>query len=224
MRKRRTIMIAMLAAGVMLTACQSKEPVAPAQTEISTEQQERSTAEPAAAAQESIAAETLVPAQESIAAETQEQTAPADTQAAVSDTELADLWGMLGMNDAETAGLFGGGEENWTQDKSFYIGRIYQIELLGETYPMYTSCNDEKNVNAVSVWLANGEREVTKEEAEQWAARLTEASGAEPTYNETESEAGSKNWKWFFDGKSVTLNWMDKILSINMNLAVGEMR
>ena len=36
-----------------------------------------------------------------------------------------------GMKDKETAGLFGGGEENWTEDRSFYVGRVYQTQLYG---------------------------------------------------------------------------------------------
>ena len=33
--------------------------------------------------------------------------------------ELKDIAGMVGMVDKDTAGLFGGGEENWTEDRSF---------------------------------------------------------------------------------------------------------
>lgn len=201
MRKCIGIIIAVMVSSFTLFACQKPMEETTAAVEESVEQKESDeTAQESTVSQET------------------------DTETVSTDITIADLWAMLGMNDADTADLFGGGEENWIEDKSFYIGRIFEVELLGETYPMYTSCDAEKMVNAVSVWLANGEREVTEEEAEQWAARLTEETGVEAAYSDTESEAGSKNWKWFFDGKSITLNWLGDILSINMNLAVGELK
>lgn len=152
---------------------------------------------------------------------TAEQTDPAGTDPQAALKEMAAL---LGMQDAETADLLGGGTENWTEDKSFYIGRIYEVEMGGTVYSVYTSCDENNVVNSVSVWLSDGERKVEQEEAEQWVQILTEFTGTEPVYDETSSEVGNKNWKWMNDEKIITLNWMDTIFTISMNPAVGELK
>ena len=51
--------------------------------------------------------------------------------AAQEETDLGALVSLLGMKDEDTAGLFGGGEENWTEDKSFYIGRRFAADVYG---------------------------------------------------------------------------------------------
>ena len=129
----------------------------------------------------------------------------------------------MGKQDPETANLLGGGEENWTEDKSFYIGRIYQVQLFDAQYPVYTGCDENMIVNSVSIWLANGERKVSKEEVEQWVQRLTEFAGTEAVYDEISSEAGSKQWKWKLEDKFLSLMWTGDILNISMNPAVGEL-
>lgn len=53
--------------------------------------------------------------------------------------DLKDLMDMLGMKDEDTANLLGGGEENWTDDKSFYIGRIFQTDVYGDNYKIFTT-------------------------------------------------------------------------------------
>ena len=85
---------------------------------------------------------------------------------AVYEATLEELAQLLEMTDSDTATLLGGGEENWTEDKSFYIGRIYEIQLYDGIFPVYTCCDDDKKVNAVSVWLENGDRELSKEDVE----------------------------------------------------------
>lgn len=150
----------------------------------------------------------------------QEETAGENT---LYEATLEEIEALLGMEDAETAELLGGGEENWTEDKSFYIGRMYEISLYGETYPVYTSCTDKKIVNSVSVWLANGEREISDEETEQWVQRLTELTGEEAAYDETTSEAGTKKWKWVSEDRIISLMRTDELLSISMNPAAGEL-
>ena len=139
-------------------------------------------------------------------------------------TALGEMEALLGMQDEETADLLGGGEENWTEDKSFYIGRHYEVEMGGTVYQVHTSCDDAKTVNSVSVWLSDGERSVPQEEVDQWVQILNEFTGTEPVYDETTSEAGSKNWKWMADGNIITLNWLDTIFTISMNPAVGELK
>lgn len=208
--RKKWMAAAVLAAGLMLSACQAPGDAGVAETESAVETES--------------AAEQENPAETAGSSETESSSQAETDEAAPSEAALEDLWGMLGMADAETADLFGGGEENWSADKEFYIGRMYQVNLFEETYPVYTSCDDAGTVNSVSVWISNGEKEVTGEYAEQWADRLTEAAGVEPVYNETESEAGSKNWKWVFDGKIISMHWLENLLSVDMNPAVGELK
>ena len=87
---------------------------------------------------------------------------PAQTEeeSPVPETDFESLAALLGMEDAETADLLGGGKENWTEDRSFYIGRIYAVTLFGQEYPVYTSCDENGVVNSVSIWLEDGERTV----------------------------------------------------------------
>lgn len=111
----------------------------------------------------------------------------------VQEYSLAELVALLGMPDAESAECFGGGEENWTDDGGFYIGRIYEVPFYGEKFPVYTSCDEEKIVNAVSVWLADGEKAITQAEAQKWVERITSYAEVEPTYHDAaESEAEAK--------------------------------
>lgn len=137
---------------------------------------------------------------------------------------LEELLGLLGMEDSQTADLFGGGEENWTEDEQFYIGRTYRVQLYEETLPVYTSCDEQKTVNSVSVWISDGEHEVTQEEVEQWVQRITSVVGTDPSYYDTQSEMESGNWKWISEGKIVSIHWRENLLSINMNTAMGELR
>lgn len=145
-------------------------------------------------------------------------------QATDPQTALQEMSALLGMQDADTAELLGGGEENWTEDRSFYIGHIYKVEIGGTYYPVYTSCDENNVVNSVSVWLSDGKRSVEREETEQWVQILNEFAKTEPVYDETTSEVGSKNWKWIKDDKIFTLNWLDTIFTISMNPAVGELK
>lgn len=136
---------------------------------------------------------------------------------------LETLSELLGKSDSQAAEVFGGGEENWTGDKAIYIGRIYQVKLFDEEVSVYTTYDDKQLVNAISIWLVNGEQKVEEEDTKQWVERLTEFTGEKPVFNDTLSEAGSKNWKWFLGNKAFTLNWMEDILTISMNVMIGEL-
>ena len=136
---------------------------------------------------------------------------------------LAELKDMLGMKDADTAGLLGGGEENWTEDQSFYIGRNYQTELYGIPCKVFTTCGEDRTVESVSVWIVSGEREVTEQEVEEWADRITEMMGVQPSEEGEVSEGGSKNRKWLADGVIASMNQMSDILTVSLQPAVGEL-
>ena len=201
MRKRMLMMCALLLTG-LLTACGTQQP-----------QGTESAAETEGMAETQPAEQTEAGAQETV---TGQNTDP--------QTALGEMEALLGMLDEETADLLGGGEENWTEDKSFYIGRHYEVEMGGTVYQVHTSCDDAKTVNSVSVWLSDGERSVQQEEVDQWVQILNEFTGTEPVYDDTSSEVGSKNWKWMADGNIITLNWLDTIFTISMNPAVGELK
>ena len=201
MRKRMLTMCALLLTG-LLTACGTQQPQG---TESAAETESMEETQPAE--------QTEAGAQETA---TGQNTDP--------QTALGEMEALLGMLDEETAALLGGGEENWTEDKSFYIGRHYEVEMGGTVYQVHTSCDDAKTVNSVSVWLSDGERSVPQEEVDQWVQILNEFTGTEPVYDDTSSEVGSKNWKWMADGNIITLNWLDTIFTISMNPAVGELK
>ncbi|MGI6001333.1 MAG: hypothetical protein ACOX8J_10080 [Candidatus Merdisoma sp.] len=140
------------------------------------------------------------------------------------EADLAQLKALPGMSYEETADMFGGGEENWTEDKQFFIGRIFHVNLYGGEYNMYTTCSEDGIVEAVSVWIVSGERAVTDEETETWVGRVTELMGTEPVFDGESSEAGSQNWKWNADGFAAAIYRMEDTLSLYFQPAVGELK
>lgn len=157
------------------------------------------------------------------------ETAPAQTQAAetlpaLPQAGFAELRKLLGMEDSEAANFLGAGEENWTEDKSTFIGRIYQVSLLDHPVTVYTSYNNENKVASVSAWVTDGSRDVTQEEVDAWVQRVGDYAESEPIYDSTSSEAGSKNWKWKSDDVFITLHWLGDIVSIDLLPAVGELQ
>ena len=183
-------------------------------------------AEAAASQPAATQAESQVQSQEETVAESQEnvQAEPQEQAEESQSAQLKDVAAMVGMKDEETADLFGGGEENWTADKSFYIGRNYQVDLYGDTYKVFTTCGEDKTVESVSIWIVGGERQVTDEEAKEWENRVTDMMGAEPTKDAGVSEGGSKNTRWTADGMAAGMNQMADILTISFQLAVGELK
>lgn len=139
-----------------------------------------------------------------------------------SEASLESLKELVGMQDKYISGLFGGGEENKNGD--FFIGRIYNVTLEGEDYKVYTTVGEDGIVESVSLWIVSGERDVTDEEIKLWEERMTELMGVEPSYDDTSSEVGSKNWKWMSDGMIAGMNWMKDILTISFQPAVGELK
>lgn len=148
---------------------------------------------------------------------------PETENAGHAEMSLEDAAGLLGMKDSETAEPFGGGEENWTEDHSFYLGRIFQAELYGEACSVHTTCSKEGIVDSVSIWAVNGERQVTDEEVKQWTEQITEQTEAEPSTDPGPSEGGSVQTRWKKDGKIVTMDHMKDILTIRIQELKGEM-
>lgn len=147
-----------------------------------------------------------------------------ESPAAVQEAELGELEALIGLSDEEAASCFGTSEENWTEDKSFFIGRIYQVSLYGEPVKLFTTYSDENKVVSVSAWITDGTREVTEEEAQLWVQRITDYAGAEPSFDNSSSEGGSQNWKWKSENSIIALRWLGDLLTIDMQPAVGELK
>lgn len=195
MRKLTTITLALMLV-LCLAACGTAAPEAPVQTAPATE----------------------APVETAPAAEATEAPETEDEQ-----TGLADIEALLGMTDEESSAYFGGGEENWTADKSFYIGRSFDIELNGKAVVLHTSCDNDKLINSVSIWLNDESQPATEDDAESWVAYLNAYAGSEAEYDGTSSESGSKVWRWKLDETFMALHWTGDILSLSMNPAVGEL-
>lgn len=138
-------------------------------------------------------------------------------------TKLERMTELPGMKDGETAGMFGGGKENWTEDRSFYIGRIYQMELYGNECSVFTSCNEDKIVESVSLWIVNGEHEVTDAETEKWLNRISEVMGSEPFSEYQSAESGTRSWKWTDNELAAGLYRMKDILTLSFQPVSGGM-
>ncbi len=153
----------------------------------------------------------------------QAETPEVTVQTEVQEAGLQDVAALLGMKDEDTAELFGGGAENWTEDKSFYIGRIYTVDLYGESCQVFTTCGADKTVESISIWIVNGNRDVTEEEAKAWESRVTEFMKESPVIDGETSEGGSKNYRWRGDGLAASMHQMKDILSVSLQPAVGEL-
>lgn len=147
----------------------------------------------------------------------------ADFQDTESDAEeMETLLKLPGMTDKETQALLGEGKENWTEGRSFYIGRIYQMELYGTDCQVFTACNADRVVETVSVWIVNGERDVTEEETKQWTERISEVMDAKPFCIYEAVESGARSFKWKQDETAAGMYRMKDILMVSFRSAVGE--
>ncbi len=196
------------ASACILAGCNQYEPIETPETQKTTEAQTEETS-----ASEIQTGE--IQSSESSSSE------PSETSK-LSEASLADIKNLVGMKDEDTANLFGGGQENWSND--FYIGRIYQVTLDGNEYSMFTSCGQDDTVESVSLWIVNGERDVTDEEVQYWENQLSALMGTEPSYDEQLSEGGSRNRKWISEGCIAGMNQMKDILTISFQPAVGELK
>ncbi len=203
-----------------MTGCSAGKGVAETSTEIVAETEMQESATETASSEMGVQeVET-----EAGAGETASREPVTETSANENSGSLKEIGSLLGMQDSDTASMFGGGEENWTEDSSFYIGRIFQVELYGETYSVHTTCSEEGIVESVSTWIVSGERKVEDEETEKWVERITAETGVEPTDRNVYSEGGSRQKTWEKNGKIVTLHCMEDILSISFQNMKGELK
>ena len=178
-----------------------------------------------ACSQQTSIPETETSAEETVSEAETQKPSQAETESAGAEAAgLKDVAGLVGMNDEATADLLGGGEENWTEDSSFYIGRTYNVQLFDVPCRVFTTCGQDNTVESVSVWIVSGERQVTDEEAKEWESRVTEMMGTEPVYDKEISEGGSRNCRWNAGGMAATMNRMADILTVSFQPAVGELK
>ena len=137
---------------------------------------------------------------------------------------LKEIAAVPGRKDEDTKELFGGGEENWTEDGAFYIGRIYEIELFGTKCKLFTTCGEDRTVESVSLWIVSGERDVTDEEAMLWQERISDLMGTEPSGSGEPSEGGSINLRWTANGVAAVMNRMKDILTVSFQPVMGELK
>ena len=159
----------------------------------------------------------------------EEQTAaPAVPDAAPSDADtpgLGALTALIGRADADVAGSLGGGAENWTSDRAFFIGRIYDARLLDADVKVYTVCadSDAHEVQAVSVWVHDGRTPVPDGLLTAWQNALTEHTGVQMTDSGISAESGSHGWYWRTGDFIFSLRQLGDIVTLDINPAIGEL-
>ena len=182
-------------ASLMLTACSSAPPADDAAASVSSEEQ---------------------------------TAAPAVPDAAPSDADtpgLGALTALIGRADADVTGSLGGGAENWTSDRAFFIGRIYDARLLDADVKVYTVCadSDAHEVQAVSVWVHDGQTPVPDGLLTAWQNALTEHTGVQMTDSGISAESGSHGWYWRTGDFIFSLRQLGDIVTLDINPAVGEL-
>ena len=140
------------------------------------------------------------------------------------EQDLGMVCALIGKDDADTADLLGGGEENWTEDGVTFIGRIYDTELYGEPVTVYTTSSPEKKVDSVSIWITDGSQAVTEEQLAEWQGYVTDATGAEMQQMPVSGESGTQSWEWQTEDHFYTLRLLENILTLGINPAVGELQ
>ena len=140
------------------------------------------------------------------------------------ESELFALTELLGMEDSESAELFGGGAENYSADGSFYIGRCYETSLCGSDCKIYTTCNDDKIIESVSVWLSSEDEPASNEDMSLWISRVSNFMGSEPSSHNISEESGSDNYTWASDGLIASVRNLDGLLTMSFQPAIGELK
>lgn len=105
---------------------------------------------------------------------------------------------MLGMTSEESAQILEGGEDLYSANGEFFIGREYKVNALGIDTSLFTSFRDDDVINSISMHLG-------KDNFEDMKAQLMEKLGQPTEVNDTPSEAGYTNIMWNLDGKLMYL-------------------
>lgn len=123
-----------------------------------------------------------------------------DTDAALEETQntLEELADMVGKSDDDTAGMLGGGEVNMASDGTTQIGRIFTVQLFGETVEAGTLLDEAGNVSTVTMQLENPDASVYEEQ-------IVSIYG-EPSSSSDEPSEGGATWKdWTVNGTLMRL-------------------
>ena len=145
------------------------------------------------------------------------------TEQTAQDTVTLDgLTDLLGKTDAELTEMLGEGTENWTSDKSFFIGRTYEVTLENSAATLYTIAQDDEahTVQSLSVWLSDGSTEVSEENVNGWIDTLTAYIGADAEVSGP-SEGGAQAWHWSRDAVYYDLQLLDQILTLSIQAVTG---
>ena len=130
---------------------------------------------------------------------------------------------LIGQADADVKDLFGGGEENWTEDQSTYIGRIYTAELYDVPVTIYTACDADNLVSSVSIWISDGTQAVSEEQLAAWQGYISDATGVSMEEMPVSEESGTQSWRWQVENTFYTLRLLGDILTLDLLPAVGEL-
>lgn len=151
-----------------------------------------------------------------------EPTTTTTEQTAQDTVTLDGLTDLLGKTDAELTGTLGEGTENWTSDKSFFIGRTYAVTLEDSAATLYTIAQDDeaRTVQSLSVWLSDGSAEVSEETVNGWIDTLTAYIGADAEVSGP-SEGGAQTWHWSRDSVYYDLQLLDQILTLSIQAVTG---
>lgn len=151
-------------------------------------------------------------------------TDPQPAQPEPEKNSLAEVEALVGQPDAEVSDRLGGGTKNWTEDGKTYIGQIYHTELYGEPVVVYTSCGPEGNVDALSVWIRDGEQPTETAVVQDWQIRISEHTQVEMVTAPVSAESGTQSWYWQTEDYRYTLQLLEDILTLQVNPAVGELQ
>lgn len=151
-----------------------------------------------------------------------EPTTTTTEQMAQDTVTLDGLTDLLGKTDAELTEMLGEGTENWTSDKSFFIGRTYEVTLEDSAATLYTIAQDDeaRTVQSLSVWLSDGSAEVSEETVDGWIDTLTAYIGADAEVSGP-SEGGAQTWHWSRDSVYYDLQLLDQILTLSIQAVTG---
>ena len=112
---------------------------------------------------------------------------------------LRDCAALIGMDDAESAGMLDGGEQNYAAGGEILIGRVYSAELFGEEVAPSTSYGPDGLVDGVSIYLSGTD-------AAAYAERLSALLGEPEGQSGGVSEGGGVWTEWRIEGASLKLH------------------
>ena len=125
------------------------------------------------------------------------------------ETILKECINLIGKSDAESAEMLGGGEENIAGDGTTKIGRIYHVELFGETIEVGTLYDEKERVMDVIMQLEKGD-------VDTYANELISLYG-EPMSSDDELSEGGATWKtWNVQDATIQLYQQSGLVSLEI--------